>query len=75
MRVVQASAFHYPRGGDCVQFLDLAGSLEARGHEVARFCMHHPDNLPSEWSDYWLPYVHGHAKVSTGGQMKVSTLT
>jgi len=72
MRVVQASAFHYPRGGDCVQFLDIAGSLESRGHEVARFCMHHPDNLPSEWSDYWLPYIEYRGELTAAAKLRAA---
>jgi len=72
MRVLLANSFHYRRGGDCVQFLDLASSVQARGHEVARFCMHHPDNLPSEWSDYWVPYVEYRRRLSAAAKLRVA---
>ena len=57
MRIVVANSFHYRRGGDSSQFLDLVATLEDRGHAVATFSMHHPQNLPSVWSTYWAPYV------------------
>ena len=57
MRVLLASSFHYRRGGDSGQFLDLASQLESAGHEVAVFSMDHPQNLASPWRPYWLRYV------------------
>lgn len=57
MRIIVASSFHYPRGGDSGHFLDIVAELERRGHEVAVFSMQHPQNLSSPWSEYWVPYV------------------
>ena len=57
MRVLVVNSHHYRRGGDSAQFLDHVAALEGRGHDVAVFCMRHPDNLPSVWSEYWAPHV------------------
>jgi len=57
VRIVLANSFHYRRGGDSNQFLDLVEALERRDHEVATFSMHHPQNLPSRWAEYWVPHV------------------
>jgi len=57
MRIIVANSFHYRRGGDSAQFLELIAALESRGHEVAVFSMQHPLNLPSAWSEYWVPYI------------------
>jgi glycosyltransferase involved in cell wall biosynthesis len=57
VRIVVANSFHYRRGGDSNHFLDLIAELERRGHDVAVFSMQHPQNLPSRWSEYWVPYV------------------
>ncbi len=57
MRVLLVNCFHYRRGGDSGQFLDLVAQLADRGHDVAVFSMSHPQNLPSEWERYWAPHV------------------
>jgi len=57
VRIILANSFHYRRGGDSNQFLLLVEALEQRGHEVATFAMHHPQNLPSRWGTYWVPHV------------------
>lgn len=57
LRIVQANSFHYRRGGDAAQFLDLVSALSRRDHEVAVFSMQHPENLPSPWSQYWVSHA------------------
>ena len=57
MRILVVNSHHYRRGGDSGHFLDHVAALEGRGHEVAVFCMHHEQNLPSVWSEYWAPYI------------------
>jgi glycosyltransferase involved in cell wall biosynthesis len=64
MRVLVVNSHHYRRGGDSAQFLDHVSALRSRGHEVAVFCMDHPDNLPSPWSGYWAPYVEYRGELS-----------
>lgn len=57
VRILLASSFSYPRGGDTVQFLAMADRLRDRGHDVAVFSMRHPRNEPSPWEPYWVDNV------------------
>jgi glycosyltransferase involved in cell wall biosynthesis len=57
MRILLVNSFYYRRGGAEVHFLELEQLLSKRGHEVAVFAMHHPENLPSAWSRYWVPQI------------------
>jgi glycosyltransferase involved in cell wall biosynthesis len=45
--------FHFRRGGDSTYMLGLSGLLEEHGHEVVRFAMKHPENLPAAHSEYF----------------------
>lgn len=53
MRVLMVQTFHYYRGGDSTYMFNLTGLLESRGHEVIPFAMKHPQNLPSDYSEYF----------------------
>lgn len=53
MRILLSNKFYYPRGGDCIYTLELEKLLRLKGHEVAQFSMQHPENLSSEYSDYF----------------------
>lgn len=53
MKILLANKFYYPRGGDCIHMIALKKLLELHGHHVAEFTMQHPDNLTSEFSDFW----------------------
>lgn len=44
MKILLVNKFIYPRGGDCICTLNLRKMLEAAGHEVRFFAMHHPLN-------------------------------
>jgi glycosyltransferase involved in cell wall biosynthesis len=57
MKILMINSFNYLRGGAERCFLDLSDLLRANGHEVIPFCMDHPQNLPSEYSDYFVPYA------------------
>jgi glycosyltransferase involved in cell wall biosynthesis len=57
VRILVVNSMYYRRGGDAGHFFDHVTELERRGHEVAVFCMEHPQNLPSVWSSYWAPHV------------------
>lgn len=52
-KILIASKFYYRRGGDCIYVLNLEKLLREQGHEVAIFAMDYPDNLDSEWKQYW----------------------
>lgn len=57
MRVLMVQTFYYYRGGDSTYMLNLSGLLEEQGHEVIPFAMHHPDNLPSPYSEYFVSEI------------------
>ncbi len=53
MKILLANKFYYRRGGDCIYVLNLEQLLRKLGHEVAVFAMEYPDNLDTEWSEYF----------------------
>lgn len=57
MKIILANKFYYPRGGDCIHVIALKKLLEQHGHQVAIFTMQHSENLPSEYSDFWVSAV------------------
>ncbi len=57
MKILQVNQFYYPRGGADAYFLNLTKDLEKTGHQVAVFSMHHPQNLNSPWSKYFVSRV------------------
>lgn len=57
MKVLMCNSFYYIRGGADRHFLELSEQLVAHGHEVIPFSMHHEQNLPSAYSDYFLSYI------------------
>lgn len=72
MRILQANSFHYRRGGDSVQFLELADALGERGHDVGMFSMHHSGNLPSRWSPYWVANVEYRGELSSADRLRAA---
>lgn len=54
MRILQVNKFHYPRGGADKYYLELGKALEDSGETVAYFSMHHPKNIKSHWSKYFV---------------------
>ncbi|NCN22333.1 glycosyltransferase family 4 protein [Candidatus Falkowbacteria bacterium] len=71
MKILQVNKFHYPRGGADKYYLDLSLSLEKAGHEVANFSMHHPKNLKSPWSKYWLTRVSFNENLGFFAKLKI----
>lgn len=57
MKILMINSFNYLRGGGERCFFDLSELLRSHGHEVIPFCMDHPKNLPSEFSDYFVSYI------------------
>lgn len=54
MRILQVNKFHYPRGGADKYYLELGVALEEAGHTLAYFSMHHPKNIDTPWSKYFV---------------------
>lgn len=57
MKILQINKFYYKRGGAEVYMLNLSESLRQSGHQVIEFSMHHENNLPSAYSDYFVDFV------------------
>lgn len=57
MKILQVNKFNYVRGGAEKYFIEISKSLEKVGQEVAIFSMHHPKNLPSLWSKYFVSRI------------------
>lgn len=53
MRILLSNKFYYRRGGDCIYTLNLEQLLKEHGHTVAVFAMDYPENMPSQWQDYF----------------------
>lgn len=51
------NTFHHRRGGDATYALSLARLLREQGHDVVPLAMRHPDNEPSEWEGWFVPWV------------------
>lgn len=52
-RVLLVNKFYYPRGGDCIQMMGVERLLRQHGHDVAVFSMQYPENILSEYSQYF----------------------
>lgn len=58
MKVLIVNSFHYYRGGDCAYTFGLSNLLQRMGsHKVVHFAMKHPLNLPSDYSEFFVPEI------------------
>ena len=57
MKVLFANKYFYPKGGSETVFFQEREFLINCGHKVIDFSMEHPDNLPSEYYDYFTPSI------------------
>lgn len=60
-KIISINNYHYRRGGSDAVYLDHAALMESIGWKNAFFSMHHPKNLKTEWSQYFVDEVeYGH---------------
>lgn len=74
MRILEVNKFNHVRGGADKHFVDLANLLQENGNEVAVFAMDHPENIPSEWSKYFVSrvdYENGSALNKIKGALRI----
>ncbi len=64
MNVLIVNTLYYPQGGAHVYCLNLAKALEASGHKPMPFAMNSPQNLPSEYSKYFVKNFDFRKKLS-----------
>lgn len=57
MRILLINKYHFLKGGAERAYFDMARMLEERGHTVAFFSMHHPENRPTAWEKYFVENI------------------
>ena len=57
MRILLVNKYYYLRSGTERYLFNLKRLLEARGHTVAVFAMHHPNNRPAIYERHFVPHV------------------
>lgn len=57
MKVLMVNKFNFVKGGSDRYFLELSDLLAKEGVKVAKFCMEHPDNLPSPYKKYFVSQI------------------
>lgn len=61
-KLLSINNYHYRRGGSDVVYLEHAALMESLGWDNAFFSMHHPNNLTTPWSDYFVEELEfGHS--------------
>lgn len=53
-KLLSINSYHYRRGGSDVVYLEHAALLESLGWENGFFSMHHPKNMETLWSKYFI---------------------
>lgn len=61
-KLLNINTYHYRRGGSDVVYLDHGALFEQDGWESGYFAMHHPKNLPTPWSRFFVDEIElGHS--------------
>ncbi|MCZ7562773.1 MAG: glycosyltransferase family 4 protein [Burkholderiales bacterium] len=56
-RLLSLNTYHYRRGGSDAVFLEHEALFRNLGWETAMFSMHHPQNAPSPWEQYFVSEI------------------
>lgn len=56
-KLLNINSYHYRRGGADAVYFDHASLMGDLGWENAYWAMHHPNNQPSAWSDYFVDEI------------------
>jgi len=56
-RLLSINNYHYRRGGADALYLDHDALFEAAGWETAQFSMRHPENNPSQFSEFFVDEI------------------
>lgn len=61
-KLLSINNYHYRRGGSDVVYLEHAALMQSLRWDNAFFSMHHPDNLSTPWSEYFVDELEfGHS--------------
>ncbi|MDD5617923.1 MAG: glycosyltransferase family 4 protein [Candidatus Omnitrophica bacterium] len=69
MRILLINSYLNVHGGADACFFNTARILERHGHEVQFFCMKHPDNHQTKYSDYFCSYQLPFGKLNILGKI------
>jgi glycosyltransferase involved in cell wall biosynthesis len=54
MRILMINKYHHITGGADTYYFQLSNVLRTKGHDVIEFCMRHPKNVRSEFSNFFV---------------------
>lgn len=72
MRILMVNKFHYIKGGTETYINSVTKGLESAGHSVFHFAMNDENNLPYEYSDYFVPHVDYNAQHGLAASLKIA---
>jgi glycosyltransferase involved in cell wall biosynthesis len=55
--LLSLNSYHYRRGGSDVVYIEHEAMFKALGWQTAHMSMHHPKNMHSEWSEYFVDEI------------------
>ncbi|PTD98119.1 glycosyltransferase [Pseudothauera lacus] len=56
-RLLSLNSYHYRRGGSDVVYMEHDAMFRGLGWDTAQMSMHHPRNVASPWSDYFVDEI------------------
>jgi glycosyltransferase involved in cell wall biosynthesis len=71
-RLLNVNSYHYRRGGSDIVYLEHGEMMSSLGWGVAHFSMHHPENLPTTWSKFFVDRLDYGVKGSLLGQVTMA---
>ena len=57
LKILMVDKYYFIKGGAERYYFELAKLLEAHGHEVIPFSMHHQENFETDYSDYFVDFI------------------
>jgi glycosyltransferase involved in cell wall biosynthesis len=72
MNILLINKYHYYRAGPETVYLKSSELLKKHGHKVVFFSMDHPENLPCETTEYFVPYVELTVQHSILNQLRIA---
>lgn len=72
-RLLNINTYHYRRGGSDAVYLEHGALFEKAGWENGWFAMHHPQNLPTPWSRYFVDEIELGHSYSLARKLSIAT--
>jgi glycosyltransferase involved in cell wall biosynthesis len=71
--LLNINSYHYRRGGSDVVYFEHAALMASAGWSNAYFSMHHPNNVPSPWSKYFIDELEFGQAYSTIDKIRMAS--